>query len=174
MFEASRYASTVSLAPEGRHVRAVDATTVEEPGATGTDWRVHYCIELPEMRCDFYELTDVKGGETYTRLPVERGDIILGDRGYCHRKGVAHVLLHHGDVIVRYHSTAFPLLAPDGDEPLIVLQFIEARDSVSASCFARSAPRSSSRQAISSVRCSRAPNGNGIPGMSRRLQHWTF
>jgi hypothetical protein len=110
MFEASRFARVTAWAPEGRRLRAVDATTVEEPGATGTDWRVHYAIRLPEMRCDFYEVTDDKGGETYKRIPVQRGDIILGDRGYCHRQGVAHVLRQQGDVIVRLNSTGFPLL----------------------------------------------------------------
>src|SRR5438876_367117 len=84
-----------------RPVRAVDATTVEEPGATGTDWRVHYVIGLPEMRCDFYAVTDIKGAETYKRIPIHRGDIILGDRGYCPREGVAYMLQRNGDLIVR-------------------------------------------------------------------------
>jgi len=110
MFESSRFACLASRSPEGMRLRAVDATTVEEPGATGTDWRVHYAISLPDMRCDFYEVTDNKGGETYKRIPVEQGDIILADRGYCHRKGVAHVLDQRGDVIVRLNSTNFPLL----------------------------------------------------------------
>jgi IS4 transposase len=93
----------------------VDATTVAEPGATGTDWRIHYSIGLPEMRCDFYEVTDSKGAETYQRIPVHAGDVILGDRGYCHREGVAHVLRAKGDVIVRLNSTSFPLLEVQED-----------------------------------------------------------
>ena len=121
MFEASRFARTSTTAPEGRRLRAVDATTIEEPGATGTDWRVHYCISLPDLRCDFYELTDVRGAETYKRVPVVPGDIILGDRGYCHREGVAHVLRHRGNVIVRLNSTNFPLLAADRNEPFALL-----------------------------------------------------
>lgn len=121
MFEASRFARASTTAPGGRRLRAVDATTVEEPGATGTDWRVHYCIGLPDLRCDFYELTDVCGAETYKRVPVVPGDIILGDRGYCHREGVAHVLRHRGDVIVRLNSTNFPLLAADRNEPFALL-----------------------------------------------------
>lgn len=117
MFETSRFAGERPQVPRGRRLRAVDATTIEEPGATGTDWRVHYSIALPEMRCDFYELTDDKGGETYRRLPVQRGDIILGDRGYCHREGVAHVLRKGGDVIVRLNSANFPLLSARREAP---------------------------------------------------------
>jgi len=121
MFEASRFARVTARAPEGRRLRAVDATTVEEPGATGTDWRVHYSISLPEMRCDFYEVTDDKGGETYKRIPVQEGDIILGDRGYCHREGAAYVLRQQGDVIVRLNSTSFPLLDAKRDAPFELL-----------------------------------------------------
>lgn len=121
MFEESRFARISATAPEGRRLRAVDATTVEEPGATGTDWRVHYCLSLPDLRCDFYELTDVHGAETYKRVPVAPGDIILGDRGYCQRQGAAHVLQQRGDVIVRLNSTNFPLLAANRDEPFALL-----------------------------------------------------
>jgi hypothetical protein len=120
MFEASRFARVSARAPQGRLLRAVDATAVEEPGATGTDWRVHYSITLPEMRCDFYEVTDHTGGETYKRIPVQPGDIILGDRGYCHRQGVAQVLRQQGDVIVRL-STLFPLQDPVHDAPFELL-----------------------------------------------------
>jgi hypothetical protein len=91
-------------------IRAVDATTVEEPGATGTTWRVHYSIVLPELTCDFFEITGTKGGETYTRLPVRDGDLVLADRGYCHREGVAHVIRAGGVAVVRLNLTSFPLL----------------------------------------------------------------
>jgi hypothetical protein len=114
MYWASRFAERRSSIPTKRRIRAVDATTVEEPGATGTDWRVHYSILLPEIRCDFYEVTDVTGGESYKRFPVEQGDIILGDRGYSHREGAAHVIRAGGDVVVRLNSSSFPLLEQSG------------------------------------------------------------
>jgi hypothetical protein len=121
MFEASRFGRAGIRVPEGRRLRAVDATTVAEPGATGTDWRIHYSIGLPEMRCDFYEVTDRKGAETYKRIPLQEGDVILGDRGYCHREGVAHVLRAKGDVIVRLNSTSFPLLGAKEDVAFDIL-----------------------------------------------------
>ena len=106
----SVYAPSFFNIDKERRLRVVDATTIQEPGATGTSWRVHYSIRLPTLVCDFFELTDVNGGETYKRLPIEQGDIILGDRGYCHREGVAHVLNSGGDVVVRLNSNNFPLL----------------------------------------------------------------
>lgn len=121
MLASSRFSGAPLTVPPRRRIRAVDATTVQEPGATGTDWRVHYAITLPEMHCDFYEVTDAKGGEGYGRLPVRPGDIVLGDRGYGYRQGVAHVLKQQGDVIVRLSSVGFPLLTPKSQKPMDLL-----------------------------------------------------
>src|SRR5215207_2876434 len=109
MFAAGPHGGALSTTSEGRLVRVVDATTVSEPGSTGTDWRVHYSLKLSSLECDFFEVTDPSGGETYTRLPVQPGDVILGDRGYSHREGVAHVVDGGGDVVVRLNTGAFPL-----------------------------------------------------------------
>ena len=97
-----------------RRIRVVDATTVEEQGGAGTDWRVHYTLCLPELSCDFFEVTDEHGGETYRRIPVERGDLVLGDRGYSNAAGVSAVLAADGDVLVRWNSFSFPLETADG------------------------------------------------------------
>jgi hypothetical protein len=130
MFKSSRFVRP-ARAPAGRRLRAVDATTVQEPGARGTDYRVHYSVDLRNLRCDFFEVTDARGVESYARLPVDARDIVLGDRGYCTRKGVAHVLEKGGDVVVRLHSTNFPLFMPDGKarfELLPRLRPLGARD----------------------------------------------
>ena len=101
--------------PAGRTLKVVDATHVKVSGSSGTDWRLHYVLRLPTLTCDFAEVTDSRGGETYKRVPVQHGDIILGDRGYCHREGVAHVVESGGDVVVRLNATNFPLLHPNGE-----------------------------------------------------------
>lgn len=98
----------------GRRFRIVDATHVKVSGSSGTDWRLHYVLCLPSLVCDYAEVTDARGGETYTRVPVRSGDVILGDRGYCHRAGVAHVIEQGGDVVVRLNSNSFPLLDAEG------------------------------------------------------------
>ncbi len=111
MLQMRRYCSKVVTSGFGKRLLVVDATTVQEPGATGTSWRVHYSLRLPTLVCDFFEITDARGGETYKRLPIQSGDIVLGDRGYCHREGVAYVKDRGGDVVVRLNSTSFPLLS---------------------------------------------------------------
>jgi hypothetical protein len=107
-------AALVKRLAQGRRVRVVDATTVEEQGGAGTDWRVHYTLCLPDLSCDFFELTDEHGGESYRRIPVSRGDLVLADRGYSNAAGVCAVLAGRGDVLVRWNSFSFPLETAEG------------------------------------------------------------
>jgi Transposase DDE domain len=108
--QQERGAAVLPLGAVGRRVRAVDATTVCEPGSTGGDWRVHYAVNLADLQCDFFQLTEIRqSGETFRRVPVNKGDILLGDRVYAAPPGVAHVLGSAGDVIVRLNRQALPM-----------------------------------------------------------------
>jgi hypothetical protein len=109
---------------KGRPIRVLDATNIEEPGPTGTDWRLHYSLRLPQLSCDFLQLTDAHGGETLKRLPVAKGDIVLCDRGYSHREGVAQVLAQEADVVVRLNSGAFPL-EDEGGQSIDLVKLVE-------------------------------------------------
>lgn len=101
--------------PSGWKVRMIDATTVEEPGSTGTSWRIHYSLSMPSMVCDHFEITDEKGGEKFGRFRFKEGELAVADRGYSHRAGVAHVIDSGADVLVRWNPASFPLETPDGE-----------------------------------------------------------
>lgn len=103
---AAMSGKTLQVSPR---LRAVDATTVSEPGSTGTNWRLHYAIDLSNLQCDFFELTDVHGGETWRRVPIQPGDVLLGDRLYANPPGVAHVRAAGGHVLVRLNPQSLPL-----------------------------------------------------------------
>lgn len=108
--QQTRGSADLPLAGSARRLRAVDATAVSEPGSTGSDWRVHYAVNLANLECDFFELTDIRhGGETFRRVAVQRGDVMLGDRVYAAPPGVAHVVRAGGDVIVRLNRQSLPL-----------------------------------------------------------------
>lgn len=113
--EQLRGQERVALPSQGRPVRLVDGTSVSEPGSTGTDWRVHYAINLANLQCDHFELTDVTGGESLQRIPVHPGDILLGDRLYANSAAAAHVRQAGGDLLVRLHRTALPLFEAAGE-----------------------------------------------------------
>jgi hypothetical protein len=97
-------------------VRLVDGSSISEPGSTGSDWRLHYSINLATLRCDTFKITNPRIGEDFQRYPVEPGDLLLGDRGYCKRRGISHVLENGGHVLVRFHSSNLPLFSYRGKE----------------------------------------------------------
>lgn len=103
----------VALSGEGTfQVRAFDATTVKEPGKTGSLWRLHYSVCLPSLSCDFFRLTETKGkgtGESFKQFPIRAGDYVLGDRGYSTAEGIEHVARGGGYVTVRVNTSSLPL-----------------------------------------------------------------
>lgn len=99
-------------------IKLVDATHFKEPGKTGSEWRLHYSLKMPELRCDHFELTSVKGkgtGENFVRFPVSSDDCIMGDRAYSTIKNVEHVHKHNGKTIVRLNHQTLPLYSMNGD-----------------------------------------------------------
>jgi hypothetical protein len=96
-------------------VRAVDASAICEPGSTGTDWRVHYSLNLQGLQCDEFHVTGPKVGESFIRFRISPGDLMLGDRAYGHLKGFRHVLGHAGHFLTRLKNKAFGLRDAKGN-----------------------------------------------------------
>ena len=93
-------------------VRALDASVVKEPGPTGSQWRLHYSLQLPSMLCDHLEVTTVEGkgtGEKLHRFPAQAGDLVLADRGMCTSVGLQGLIAQGAHVIVRLNTGTLPL-----------------------------------------------------------------
>ncbi len=99
---------------DGLTIRIVDGSSIQEPGATGSTWRIHYSIQLPSLQCDEVHVTSPKIGESFKNFAVHPGDIFLGDRGYAHRAGISHVVDGGGEVVVRTNLTSIPFTHADG------------------------------------------------------------
>lgn len=102
------------ISKSSRRVLAVDATTVCEAGETGSQWRLHYAINLTDLQCDFAAATDSKIGETFKRVPLRKGDVVMGDRAYGHPPGVQYACDAGADVLVRISTTHMPLYTAKG------------------------------------------------------------
>jgi len=101
----------------GRRVRVVDGTLIKEPGRTGSQWRLHYSLQLPSLECDYFELTPARGkstGEKLGRFQTQPGELLLADAGYGHPPGIAAVVRRGADVIVRLSPASMPLLDEQG------------------------------------------------------------
>jgi len=108
----------------GGPIRIIDATVINGPASTGTDWRLHVSFELERHRITSVELTGRGVGETLRRHPVRAGETILVDRGYATRLGIGSVLARGAHVVVRGHVTAVPLTSPAG-APLDIARLLK-------------------------------------------------
>ena len=93
----------------GRRVRLVDGSSVCEPGATGSTWRLHYALNLHTLSCDEVHVSDAGVGESLTHFDIHAGDVIMADRGFAKRPGLRHVVQCKGDFVLRASLTNLPL-----------------------------------------------------------------
>ena len=91
------------------NVYAVDASVVSEPGSTGTDWRLHYSLELATLKCHQFKVTRQNIGETFLNFTVNNNDLFLGDRAYGRYKSMMHLKSNGADFVVRYMNKAFSM-----------------------------------------------------------------
>jgi len=113
--------------PEGWRVRVLDGSVVKEPGRTGSQWRLHYSLQLPSMLCDHLEVIAVEGhgvGERLNRFPAQPGDLVLADRGMCTPVGIRGLRQQGAHVIVRVNTGTLPLRTLRG-EPFQLLTRLE-------------------------------------------------
>ena len=98
-------------------IRVVDGTVVKEPGKTGSQWRILYSLSLPNLACDFFDLTATMGegsGESLNRLPVTSHELIMADAGYCSVARIDSVHQMGADVLVRINPQSFVAFSPQG------------------------------------------------------------
>lgn len=96
-------AKGVSSVLKGRRILALDATAVQGPGAKGTQYRLHLCMDL--LRLDFVDLqvSDAGKGESLRNFVLRAGDLVVGDRGYSSVSGILDTVLNQKvDVLLRW------------------------------------------------------------------------
>src|SRR6267154_3677699 len=101
-----------------RVVRLIDATTVKEPGKTGSLWRIHYSLQVPSLRCDFFKVTATQGegtGEGLWQIPVQKGEYLMADVGYSNNVGMVPVARVGAYLTVRLNQGAVVLQDAKGD-----------------------------------------------------------
>lgn len=102
--------------PKELRPRAIDSTTVQGPASKGTEWRVHYSLDLINLNCDWIELTNAQGAELLERTPMRRGDVLLADRNYLRPLGVRAAADVGAHVLVRLRWSHSPLVDGRGRE----------------------------------------------------------
>jgi hypothetical protein len=99
----------------GYRLRALDGTSLCQPGADRTTWRLHVGYDLATGQVDQLELTDVHGAENLQRLSYQPGDVVLGDRYYARPRDLRPVMDAGADFIVRTGWNSLRLLQANGE-----------------------------------------------------------
>src|SRR5271155_4118907 len=99
----------------GYRLRALDGTSICQPGADRTTWRLHVGYDLATGQVDQLELTDVHGAENLQRLSYRAGDIVLADRYYAIPRDLRPVIDAGADFIVRTGWNSLRLLQANGE-----------------------------------------------------------
>lgn len=101
---------------EGRRMSVVDATTVNGPGAKGTENRIHVRMELVSLEFLEIHVTDQKTGETLKNFRFEKGEVVIADRGYSQAEGILEVKEQGGEVVVRLNPHSLPVYNEAGEK----------------------------------------------------------
>src|SRR5215471_19963199 len=93
--------STVEPLPAGLRFVLIDASSMQAPGATGTDHRLHIAMDLRTLQFIEVLVSDVHTGETLKHFPLRTGDVAVADRGYAHAQGMSEAVKQGAELIVR-------------------------------------------------------------------------
>lgn len=121
----SRLTATIDATPEhwaGYEMVCVDASSVSGPGATGTDARLHAVIRLHDLAVVEAEVTNETGGETLKRFIWSAEQLVIADRIYANPPGIAWIVDHGSEILVRVNRGSLPLYNEDG-QPIDVLNW---------------------------------------------------
>lgn len=109
----------------GFSLKLVDASRIALPRGKGEAWRLHALYDPWSRKLVDLELTGDEGGERLDRFAFGPGDLVVGDRGYAHRRGLAHVAASGADFLVRINCHNVPLEGQDGN-PLDLIGFLRS------------------------------------------------
>ena len=93
--------SSVGTLPAGLRFVVIDASSMQAPGATGTDHRLHIAMDLVSLQFVEVLVSDVHTGETLKHFTWAPGDVAVADRGYAHCQGMSAAVKQGAALIVR-------------------------------------------------------------------------
>lgn len=94
----------------------VDGTTVQAPGATSSDYRIHLSWNWMEQRVASIKITDSRTGESLKLYEWLAGDVVLADAGYARAPQLKAVVEKGAEFVVRCPPTSVRMLLKTGEK----------------------------------------------------------
>jgi Transposase DDE domain len=108
------HTNAVTTLPAPWRFLVIDGSHVQGPGAQGTQYRLHICMDLVQLQFVALTVTDQHTGESLGHFPLGPGDIALADRGYGYALPIVETVRKQADVILRMSPAHLPVYDGDG------------------------------------------------------------
>lgn len=112
--------------PKGLRFVVIDASTVQAPGAKGTDYRLHIAMDLVSLEFIEVLVSDVHTGETLTHFTLGPGDVAVTDRGYSQAQGMHEAVQRGAALLVRLNPFSVVLSDAQG-QPLSLVAALKGQ-----------------------------------------------
>jgi hypothetical protein len=116
--------SAVDTLPQGRRFVVIDASSIQAPGATGTDHRLHIAMDLVSLQFLEVFVSDVHTGETLKHFTLGPGDVAVTDRGYAQAQGMHEAVQRGAALLVRLNPFSVVLSDAQG-QPLSLVEALK-------------------------------------------------
>lgn len=116
--------SAQTTLPSGLRFVVIDASTVQAPGAKGTDHRLHIAMDLVSLEFIEVLVSDVHTGESLSHFTLEPGDVAVMDRGYSQAQGMHEAVQRGAALLVRLNPFSVVLRNPQG-QPLSLVDALK-------------------------------------------------
>jgi hypothetical protein len=100
--------------PVQRRFLVIDASGIQAPGARGTPYRLHLCMDLVTLTFVSLTVTDKHTGESLRHFPLGPGDVAVADRGDGHPATLVQTVQQGADLLVRLNAHNVPVTQLDG------------------------------------------------------------
>ncbi|MGH8060205.1 MAG: transposase [Candidatus Entotheonellia bacterium] len=110
----ARMVSPPTTLPAQRRFLVIDGSGIQAPGARGTQYRLHLCMDLVTLTFVSITVTDKHTGESLRHFPLGPGDVAVADRGYGHPATLVQTVQQGADLLVRLNAHNVPVTQPDG------------------------------------------------------------
>ena len=110
----ARMVPAPSTLPAQRRFLVSDGSGIQAPGARGTQYRLHLCMDLVTLTFVSIRVTDKHTGESLRHFPLGPGDVAVADRGYGHPATLVQTVQQGADLRVRLNAHNVPVTHPDG------------------------------------------------------------